>query len=41
VLSDQGRGVRCSGLGVRRKVYRILDRKPVGRTPLDRPRHRR
>lgn len=26
---------------MKRNVYRILDGKPVGRTPLDRPRHRR
>lgn len=37
----QIKGVRWSGLGVKRNVYRILDGKPVGRTPLDRPRHRR
>lgn len=37
----RSRGVRCSELGVKRNVYRILDGKPVGSTPLDRPRHRR
>lgn len=26
---------------MKRNVHRILDGKPVGRTPLDRPRHRR